>query len=163
MNEARSDQYQGMRSPEKSVSRVTINGAMMGSLFFILTLIWTLGPEKFNIFIIGQLVLAIPLLFISSLAYAKIGYRDKWHWFNRFGWITTTLGNNFILNVAGLMAGKFYRELAYVYFSLVIVLVTVYYLINILHGKESLKEELAKLAIVILIVILGGILPLILM
>jgi hypothetical protein len=163
MTENNEHHFEPMRSPEKSLARVQINGAMMASLFFILTLIWTLGPEKFNIFIIGQLVLAIPLLFISSLSYAKIGYRDKWHWFNRFGWITTTLGNNFILNVAGLMAGKFYRELAYAYFALVIILVTIYYLINILHGKESLKEELAKLAIVILIVILGGILPLILM
>jgi hypothetical protein len=50
---------------------------MMGSLFFILTLVWTLGVQKFNGFIIGQLVMAIPLLFVSSLAYAKVSYREK--------------------------------------------------------------------------------------
>ncbi len=62
---------------EKGISHIAINAFMIGSLFMILTLIWTLGPDKFNPFIIWQLVLGIPLIFISSLAYGKVSYRKK--------------------------------------------------------------------------------------
>jgi len=161
MNERETSSRQPIKNPEKSISRVTINGAMMGSLFFILTLIWTLGPEKFNIYIIAQLVLAIPLLFISSLAYAKVGFRSKIRLFDRFGWLTTVLGNNFILNVAGLIAATFSKTLSVIYFSLVFALILIYYAINVFHYGDSLKEELTKVFIILVIILLGGILPLI--
>ncbi|MDH4358785.1 MAG: hypothetical protein OEV37_02455 [Candidatus Berkelbacteria bacterium] len=155
--------HQPTKNPEKSISRVTINGAMMGSLFLILTLIWTLGPEKFNIYIIAQLVLAIPLLFISGLAYAKVGFRSKIRLFDRFGWITTVLGNNFILNVTGLIAATFSKTLSVIYFSLVFTLILIYYAINVFHCGDSLKEELIKVFVILAIILIGGILPLILM
>lgn len=148
-------------NPDKSISRVTINSTMMSGLFFILTLVMTLGPQKFNIYVIAQLVLAIPLLFISSLAYAKVGYRKEHYLFDKLAWLTTTVGNNFILNVAGLMTATFYKNLSILYFGIVTLLITVYYIINIYYKRESLSEELLKLIIIFIILFLGGILPLI--
>lgn len=149
------------RRKDKSVSRVTINGTMMASLFFILTLVWTLGPKKFNIYIVSQLVLAIPLLFVSSLAYAKVSYREKHHLFDRFAWIATTLGNNFVLNVAGLMAATINKTVALIYFATSFVLITIYYAINIYDGLDTALEETIKLLVILIIMILGGIIPLV--
>ncbi|MEI8061240.1 MAG: hypothetical protein WCG99_03015 [Candidatus Berkelbacteria bacterium] len=150
----------GHQRKDKSISRVTINGTMMASLFFILTLVWTLGPQKFNTSIITQLVLAIPMLFISSLSYAKVSYREKHHVFDRFAWITTTLGNNFVLNVAGLMAATFSKPIAIIYFSTSFILITIYYIINIYDGLDTAREELLKLLFILIIMVIGGIIPL---
>lgn len=149
---------------DKSISRVAINGTMMASLFLMLTLIWTLGPGKFNItYIIAQLVLAIPLLFISSLAYAKVSYRKKYHLFDRFAWLATTLGNNFILNVAGLMTAAFSKNIALIYFATSFILITIYYIINICDGLNNIREEVAKLLLILAIIVLGGVVPLLLL
>ena len=145
---------------EKSASRVTINGAMMGSLFFILTLVWTLGVQKFNGFIIGQLVMAIPLLFVSSLAYAKVSYRAKNKPFDQMGWITTTLGNNMILNVSGLMTATFSKPIAIAYFAVSFSVITIYYIINCYSRPEKTTEDIIKLFIVYFIMMIGGIIPL---
>ena len=51
-------------NPQKSANKVTINSFMMGSLFFVLTIIMTLQPNRFSALVIWQLVLAIPLLFV---------------------------------------------------------------------------------------------------
>lgn len=144
----------------KSSARVSINAFMMGSLFFILTIIWTLGFEKFNSPMIYQLVLAIPFLFISSLFYAKIAYRDKDRIFDKAGWITTTVGNTFILNVIGLMAVAFSIRLASIYFVITVICITSYYIINIYDDPRSLKEDIIKLVFILLVIFLGGVLPL---
>ncbi len=145
--------------PEKSSARVSINAFMMGSLFFILTLIWTLNPEKFNLIIISQLVLAIPLLFISSLAYSKVGYWTHHEVWDRFAWITNTIGNIFVMNVTGLITATIFPKLAIVYFALTIFLIFVYYLINIIYSKHTIKERLIKFLLFIVVLYLGGIRP----
>lgn len=145
--------------PEKSATRVSINAFMMGSLFFILTLIWTLNPEKFNLIIITQLVLAIPLLFISSLAYSKVGYWAHHEVWDRFAWITNTIGNIFVMNVTGLITASLFPKLALVYFALTIFLIFIYYLINMIYSKHTIKERLLKFLLFIVILYLGGIRP----
>jgi hypothetical protein len=146
--------------PEKSGTRVSINAFMMANLFFILTLIWTLSPDKFSKFIIYQLVLGIPLLFISSLAYAKLGYwKDILAW-DRFAWTTNTLGNIFVLNIIGLIAATFDRTLAFVYFGVVVFLIAFYYGINITLAPHTTRARIRKFLFFIIILVLGGILPL---
>ncbi len=100
-------------NPQKSANKVTINSFMMGSLFFILTLIITLDPNKFSHAVIYQLVLAIPLLYVSSLAYSKLGYWKEVHEWDALGWLTNTTGNLFVINSIGLVASKFSHNLAY--------------------------------------------------
>ncbi|MEK6963242.1 MAG: hypothetical protein AABX70_02355 [Nanoarchaeota archaeon] len=146
-------------NPQKASAKVTINSFMMGSLFFILTLIWSLNPEKFSPSIIAQLVLAVPLLFMSSLAYSKIGYWKEIKLWDYLGWFTNNIGNIFILNVIGLMTAMFYPTLAWIYFSLIIVLMGVYSWINCIYNPHSLREKAFKLIFFLVVLLLGGILP----
>ena len=144
----------------KASSKVTINSFMMGSLFFILTLIWTLNPSKFSIFIIAQIVLAIPMLFVSSLAYAKIGYWEKVELWDALGWFTNNIGSIFILNAVGLIAGQISKTLAVCYFLLLILLMAAYSTINVVYKPKTLKEKIFKLVFFVSILVLGGVLPL---
>jgi len=141
---------------QKSANKVTISSFMMGSLFFVLTIIITLDPNKFSNLVIYQLVLAIPLLYVSSLAYSKIGYwKDTEEW-DALGWFTNTLGNLFVLNAVGLVAAKFNPALAYTYFSLFSLLMIIYTSINIKHNKKLWIQKLFKLAFLLIIIIFGG-------
>ena len=145
-------------NPQKSANKVTINSFMMGSLFFILTLIITLDPNKFSLFVIYQLVLAIPLLFVSSLAYSKVGYYQHVSDWDTLGWFTNTMGNLFIINAIGLLTSKFDKTLALLYFLLFLILMIVYTYFNIKHNKEKLGQKLFKLLFLIVIIVLGGVL-----
>lgn len=146
-------------NPQKASSKITINSFMMGSLFFILTLIWTLSPTKFSIFAISQIVFAIPLLFISSLAYSKIGYWEKTKAWNTLGWFTNNLGNILILNVVGLITKSVSQNITFVYFLLTIVLMSIYSVINVAYDHSTLREKIFKFAFFIFFLLAGGIIP----
>ena len=145
-------------NPQKSANKVTINSLMMGSLFFILTLIITLDPTKFSPAIICQLFLAIPLLYVSSLAYSKIGYWKETYEWDAFGWFTNTVGNLFVVNAIGLLASKFSHTLSIVFFSLFCLLMIIYTFINIRQNKKILHEKVFKLIFLLVIIFFGGIL-----
>jgi len=143
-------------NPAKSANKVTINSFMMGSLFFVLTLIITLDPNRFSKFIIYQLFLAIPLLYVSSLAYSKIGYWKETHDWNTLGWFTNTLGNLFIINAIGLLALKFSQALSELYFFTFCALMIIYTLINIRLNHKIWLQKLFKLAFLLLVIYFGG-------
>lgn len=145
-------------NPQKSANKVTINSFMMGSLFFVLTLIITLGAEKFSHAIIFQLFLAVPLLYVASLAYSKVGYWPDTREWDALGWFTNTLGNLFVLNAIGLLSMKFSRDLAHLYFSVFCLLMVIYTLINIRQNKKIFWEKIFKLAFLLVVVFFGGIL-----
>lgn len=144
----------------KASSKVTINSFMMGSLFFVLTLIWTLNPSKFSLFMVAQIVLAIPMLFVSSLAYAKIGHWEKVKLWDVLGWFTNNIGSIFILNAVGLVTAQIYFNVAIIYFTLLIILMAIYSTINVIYRKRTLKEKIFKFAFFVFVLTLGGILPL---
>ena len=144
----------------KASSKVTINSFMMGSLFFVLTLIWTLNPSKFSIFIVAQIVLAIPMLFVSSLAYAKIGYWEKVQLWDILGWFTNNIGSIFILNAVGLITAQIYEAVAVCYFFLLIILMAFYSIINVVYKRKTLREKIFKFIFFLVVLTLGGILPL---
>ncbi len=152
-----SAEYIFRTNPQKSANKVTINSFMMGSLFFVLTLIITLDPNRFSHAIIYQLFLAIPLLYVSSLAYSKIGYwEETYHW-DTLGWFTNTVGNLFVINAIGLLALKFSLLLSQIYFFLFCVLMIVYTFINIKQNTKIFYEKMFKLVFLLLIVFFGGI------
>lgn len=148
-------------NPHKANARISINSFMMGSLFFMLTLIWALSPEKFSFFIIAQLILAIPMLFVSSLAYSKIAYYKEnkaWDW---LGWITNNLGTIPVLNVVGLMTATLSIKLAYFYFGIITLLMVAYTIINIYYRPKNYLEKILKFLVFLAIALFGGIYPLI--
>jgi hypothetical protein len=133
---------------------------MMGSLSFILTLILTLNPTKFSIFVIAQIVFAIPMLFVSSLAYTKIGHWEKIKLWNTLGWFTNNIGSIFILNAIGLITAQLYRGVSFIYFVLLTILMAVYSIINVVYTPKTLKEKIFKFVFFMFVLTLGGILPL---
>ena len=146
-------------NPQKSVNMVMINSFMMGSLFFILTLIITIDPSRFSGLVIYQLVLAIPLLYVSSLAYSKLGYQKQAYGWDILGWHTNTLGNLFVLNAVGLVAYNYNSTLSIIYFILLCLLMTVYTIINIRYNTSLWLEKVYKLVFLLTIITLGGIFP----
>jgi len=110
--------------------------------------------------VIGQLVLAIPLLFVSSLAYAKIGYWKETKYWDYLEWFTYNIGNNFVLNVVGLVTSTVFMNLAFVYFGVVILVMIAYFSINVFYRPYTLKEQLFKFSLFMIVLLLGGILPL---
>src|SRR3989339_465288 len=101
-------------NPEKAGNRVAINSFLIGSLFTIFTLIWTLSPEKFSVIIVTQISLAIPLLFVSSLAYSKVAYWKETRLWDTLGRYTNNLATIFIFNVVGLMIADYFVSLDFV-------------------------------------------------
>ncbi|MFZ1019793.1 MAG: hypothetical protein WAN61_02290 [Minisyncoccia bacterium] len=152
------EEYIFRTNPQKSANKVTINSFMMGALFFVLTLIITLGSGKFSSPIICQLFLAVPLLYVSSLAYSKIGYWKETYEWDALGWFANTIGNLFIINAIGLLALQFSHALADIYFALFCFLMIIYTFINIRQNKNILYEKIFKLLFLFVIVFLGGIL-----
>lgn len=152
------EEYIFRTNPHKSANKVTINSIMMGSLFFVLTLIITLDPNKFSPLIVSQLFLAIPVLYVSSLAYSKIGYWKETYEWNALGWFTNTIGNLFVVNAIGLLAAKFSATLSYIYFFLFCLLMAIYTLINIKHNQKIWPQKIFKLIFLLIIIFFGGIL-----
>ena len=151
------------RNPEKAEARLHINSFLMGGLLTVLALILTFSPDKFNVIVIGQIVLAIPLILFASLSYAKIGYERNHKIWDRFGWITTNIGYLLFLNSTGLILSAFsFVILTWIYFSLLLVLSIMYYTFNIISQPGTLKEHLLKLLLFFIFIICGGVLPIIL-
>ena len=146
----------------KAAVRVTINSIMMGGLFLVLTLIWTGDPAKFSIFIVSQLVLAVPLLYVSALAYLKIEYSEKVFLWDTLGWFTSNIGSISILNAVGLMTIPINRTITFLYFFLMIALMFIYSIINIAYNPEEKGEKIFKFLFFLLVVAVGGLLPLVL-
>lgn len=146
-------------NPHKASAKVNINSFMIGSLFFILTLVISIDPYKFGIVAISQLVLAIPLLFVSSLAYAKIGYWKETKRWDRLGWFTNNIGNLFTLNAIGIITNTFNHLLAIVYFSLFLLLMLIYSYLNGYQDPSAIKEKLFKFLFLLLIISTGGLVP----
>jgi hypothetical protein len=148
------------KNPEKAEARLHINSFLMGSLFTVLALLWTLNQEKVSLTITLQMVLAIPLILFASLSYAKTGYERTHKIWDRFGWITNNLGYLLFLNATGLMVAAFSSKMVgVVFFGLLIFLTSTYYILNIISQPGTLKEHISKLIFWLIVIFLGGILP----
>lgn len=146
--------------PEKAKLRVNINSAMIGVLFIILTFILTFGQNKFNALVLAQLVLAIPFLYASILAYSKVAYWKRNKQWDSFGWITSNLANNIILNAIGLIVASFSIALSVVYFGLIAGLMIIYSKINITLHPKLTRQKIYKFLFFIIVLLAGGIIPL---
>ncbi len=111
--------------------------------------------------VILQLISAIPLLFVSSLAYTKVSYYKEVKLWDYLGWYTNTFGNALTLNSVGLLTSVIDRNIAYSYFGLIIILMFIYSIINVHLSPDLVWEKIYKLFFFIGIILILGILPLI--
>jgi hypothetical protein len=145
----------------KAASKVMINSYMMGGLFFVFTLVWTIKGTEVGPFIMGELIAAIPLLFVSSQAYTKVGcYEDVKYW-EYFAWHVNNIGDILILSVIGLFVSKFYPILAYEYFIFMLFLMFAYTLVNMKAHPGRFWGKVYKYLFFVSGVVLFGLLPLI--
>jgi fatty acid desaturase len=146
----------------KATVRVATNSIMMGGLFLILTLIWTGDPTKLNLFVVSQLILAVPLLYVSTLAYLKIGYSEKVFMWDTLGWFANNIGSIFVLNAIGLMTAPVNKDLTLLYFIFMIAFMLTYSIINIIYNPEEKTEKIFKFLFFLIVLAIGGLLPLVL-
>lgn len=146
-------------SSAKVINKIKLNYFMMGCIFLIFTLISILSPGRFSYILIAQLTFSIPLLFVSTLAYYKIAYQKEARLFRLFSWFTNNMANMFLLNVIGLIIAQTFKNMALVYFGVIIFFMFIYSLINIKYEEHTFAEKLFKLLFLIMVLILGGILP----
>src|SRR3989344_4688002 len=117
-------------NPEKASARVAINGVMLASIFVMLAVVF-LDLDKFNHWAVVQMVLAIPFLYVSSLAYSKLGYWKETKLWDAFGYFSNTLGNIFLINAVGLFALTLSFLFSIFYFLITIARLFIYSSINI--------------------------------
>ncbi|MFA5993630.1 MAG: hypothetical protein WC823_01575 [Parcubacteria group bacterium] len=77
-----------------------------------------------------------------------------------YGWVTSNLGNDILLNSIGLMIAGVSVALAVVYFSLTLLLMVIYSAINIKYTPSIARQKLFKLLFFFSVMFVGGILPL---
>jgi len=149
-------------NPAKAEARLHINSFLLGGIFTVIALLLTLSLDKVSFIMLIELVMSIPLIFFASLSYAKLGYERNHKIWDDFGWITNNLGYLLFLNSTGLIISAFFfKSIALAYFGLLIVLSSVYYILNIITQPGTLKEHLSKLIIFLVIIIAGGVYPII--
>ena len=145
-------------NPEKAASRVAINGVMLSSIFVMLAVVFS-EPGKFARVAVIQMVLSIPFLFVSSLAYSKIGYWKETKLWDSLGYFSNTFGNLFMINAIGLLASALSLIVSFVFFGIIISLLFIYSCINIYYTK-SYGSKIFKFLFSLIILFFGGILPL---
>ena len=144
---------------EKAQSKIGINSTMISAVFLILTLIFTLGPNKVSVIILTELIISIPLLYVATLTYSKIAYWQDSKIWDSFGWVIGSLGNGLLLNSIGLMVAHENRTLGFVFFYLLIVLMTIYTLFNICYSpNKKISGKIFKYLYFLIITVVGGLL-----
>jgi uncharacterized membrane protein (DUF485 family) len=146
-------------SPSKSSNRISLNRVLFSIALAAFFLTVNLKEEFFfDRVLILQLVLSIPLLLTSMLAYSKVGYRTQTRRWNKLAWITFAFGYGFLLNVIGILLAKTSGILiSIVFFVSTWVLAIIYSLVDISYDKRVLKERLYKDLLFISIQILLGV------
>jgi hypothetical protein len=141
-----------------SDNRIQINNVLSGLCIAILTVLLALPSVTLGNWVVGQLAGAVPILITSSLAYAKLKYRDEdeiamW---NTFGWITHSIGYIMILNAMVIMLYRNgYPSMAWLLLILISILFLVYSVLDVIAKRKRLLEKGLK-ALFYMFVLLGG-------
>lgn len=132
-------------NPQKAAAKININNILMAACLAVLTILWSFSPERAHPAALAQLVFAIPLLYVSSIAYTKIAYRDEVKWWDYLGWFTSTTATAGILNVFGILVHTLgYGAMALAYYLLTWALLLVYTLINMRYHPHAIGIKLFK-------------------
>jgi hypothetical protein len=89
----------------KGTDRIQIINILAAACITILSVLLGLSGQRFSDWMIAQLSVATPLLVTSSLAYAKLGYRDENEYpiWDGLGWATLSMGYIMTLNALAIM------------------------------------------------------------
>jgi len=109
-----------------------------------------------------QLAVATPMLVTSSLAYAKIGYRDmkEYDTWDNLGWVTLSLGYVMLLNaVAIFLHTTTYTAASWWFILIAVSLFVVYSVLDVRASRKRLREKAWKLVFYLVVMFFGAALP----
>ena len=136
----------------KASVRVTIASMLIGICFTVFALVWAFDRNvKLNHFIMSQLIFAMPILYYSTTAYSKLGYKKNAGLWNKFAVVTFIIGYSLIINAIGIMiyvADLFIN--AILFFVLVWLLDIIYSICEIAEDRKNLRERIVKTGFFIL-------------
>lgn len=146
----------------KGSDRIQINNLLVAICVPTLTIVISLGDQILNEASIIQLSLAIPCLVSSSLAYAKICYRQEREFiiWDKLGWILHSLGYIMIINSTALTL--YFNEhifTAWLLISITIVFFITFSVVDISLKAQRKKEKIIKLTFYLLILAIGFLIP----
>jgi L-asparagine transporter-like permease len=146
----------------KGSDRIQINNILAAACITILSVLLGLSSKKFSNWLVIQLAAATPLLVTSSLAYAKVSYRDMKEYpiWDRLGWTTLSLGYIMLLNALTIMLyTSNYSVASWWFVGATILLFVVYSALDVRANKKRLKEKGWKLGFYLALIFLGAVLP----
>ncbi len=93
--------------------------------------------------IIGQLVISLPLFYKSSDAYEKTAYRDehKWKWFAKILSVSATALE---FNAIALLIFTVSLDFALFFFGLTWIIEGIYAFLDVMEERQNLKKRLFK-------------------
>lgn len=142
----------------KASARIALNRTLIGIVIGVFFLTINLRKELFfQKALVLQLVVSIPFLLTSILAYSKVAYRTKTEKWNNLAWFTFIVGYAFIINIIGiLLASIAGKAIAIIFFASSWILSITYSLVDISCDKKAIKERVVKDALFILITTILG-------
>jgi hypothetical protein len=146
----------------KGSDRIQINNILAAACIAILSVLLGLSGQQFSNWMVLQLAAATPLLITSSLAYAKICYRDHKEYltWDTLGWVTLSLGYIMLLNVLAIMLyTSRYWAASWWFLGATALLFVVYSVLDVILKRKRLKEKAWKLAFYLVLMFLGSALP----
>ncbi|MFC1663703.1 hypothetical protein ACFL0A_01070 [Patescibacteria group bacterium] len=145
-------------NPQKAASKISINNNLMAVCLAIFGIFWATVPEKLTLPIIIQFAFAIPLFYVSSIAYTKIAYWKQVKFWDYLGWFTGITATAFVLNIIAILIFILgYKGMALVYFLVLWSFLVVYTVINIHYNPQVARVKIFKLLFFIFIQLIFGV------
>ena len=149
-------------SRAKGSDRIQINNILAAACVTILSVLLGLSGQQFSTWIVVQLAAATPLLVTSSLAYAKLSYRDakEYYLWDNLAWITLSLGYIMLLNSLAVMLYTTKHSVAsWCFIGVTVSLFLVYSALDVVAKRQRLKEKTWKLGVYLALIFFGSVLP----
>ncbi len=146
----------------KSSERSKINLSFLGTCFSLFTFIIAINSKilQSNFLLATELSIAIPFFLSSVFARTKLAYTRRPKMWDKFGYITFTIGYSFLLSVVGILLSTLVSvKIGMIFFSLNILMAITYSAFEVVESKDKLKSRILKDLFFIILLVIFGILP----
>jgi hypothetical protein len=146
----------------KSKLRLDINRSLLAVTFTIFVLIISLNPSLFkeSIWMLLQLVIAIPLLLSSMFARSNLATAKKPKLWEKYGYFTFLISYSFLINVIAILISMVIGlAIGLIFLGLNVIVSITYSIIATREDKTKIISRIKKDLLFIAILLFGGVLP----
>ncbi len=144
-------------NPHKASAKLVINNNLIAVCITVLGIMWAFAPDRLGVGLLLQFVFAVPLLYVSSIAYTKIAYYKDVKYWDYLGWFTGTTATAFVLNIIGILIFFLgYPIMTLMYFLVTWFLLLIYTLINCHYNHKDRGVRVFKFIFFVLIQAIFG-------